>query len=366
MLTQRRRLGRTGLEIGVVGIGAGDLDGTGALHRAVAKGLNYLDTSCCYGNGSSETLIGRAIVETPSLRDQIVLATKWDASARMPKATILASLDDSLKRMHTDHVEIMQIHALGTKYTGDDGFSRLDNPELYEAMDEAKRSGKVRFFGATSHAGNRSAILSHAIDKGFDMLLVRTNVLDYETAGIPKLLAHAKEKDVGVVVMKSQPQGGMMPPGFEDSKWNIYQANLRWCLSKDIACVIHSGIGTDEKVQDAAIGAVHDEVTWNDATDDPALLRRYADALSPHYCRACVDAACVEACPETIAIPGVLHAYMYEKHYGWPEQARETYGALGEGERWSERCASCDACTDACPYGVDAAGRVRSVRAAMG
>lgn len=109
----------------------------------------------------------------------------------------------------------MQLHWLGGGHTfPDDGFNRLDNPELYRAMEDAKKAGKVRFFGATSHAGDRAAILKHAIDKGaFEVLLVKMNVLDYESAGLPALLRHAKAKDVGVVVMKSQPGGGRIPAG---------------------------------------------------------------------------------------------------------------------------------------------------------
>jgi predicted aldo/keto reductase-like oxidoreductase len=365
VMTRRRRLGRTGLQVSVVGIGAGSLEGTGPIHRAAAKGINYIDTASCYGG--SENVIGNAFRESAHLRNDLILATKWDAGARMPKERMLESLDESLKRLRTDHVDILQIHNLGNHpgQPGDDGFNRLDNPELYAAMDAAKSAGKVRFFGATAHTGNRTDILMHAIDKGaFDMLLVKMNVLDFETANIPKLLQHAKAKDVGVIAMKSQPNGGMMPPGFEKSKWNAYQANLRWTLSQDIACVLHSAVGTDEAVQDAAVGAVHDELTMNDPVENE-FLEKYATALSPHYCRACKDAACVSACPDEVDIPTVLRAVMYDRHYGWPQQARETYRALGQAG-WSERCLSCSECDSACPYGVDASSRVREARSKLG
>jgi predicted aldo/keto reductase-like oxidoreductase len=324
--------------------------------------MNYIDTSACYGHGGSETVIGNALRESAGLRDKLVIATKWDADAKMPKSRMLASLDASLRRMGTDYVDIMQIHQLGDHLPGDDGFSRLDNPELYLAMEEAKKAGKVRFFGATGHTGNRGAILSHAIDKGaFDMILVKMNVLDFEGAGVPALLAKAKAKDVGVVVMKSQPNGGMIPKGFEQSKFNVYQANLRWALAQDVAAVVHSGIGTDPAVQDWAVGAAYDPLT----RDDRDLLDRYAHALSPHYCRGCAG-ACTSACPDGIAIPGVLRAVMYDRYYGWPRQAAEAYGEIDAAERWSVRCVSCRACDAACPYGVDASDRVNEAHRRLG
>ncbi len=361
-VTQRRRLGRTGLDVSVVGIGAGGLEGTGPIHRAVAKGMNYIDTSACYGHGGSETVIGNALRESAGLRDKLIIATKWDAGAHMPKSRMLASLDESLHRMGTDHVDIMQIHQLGDHLPDDDGFSRLDNPELYVAMEEAKKAGKVRFFGATGHTGNRGAILSHALDKGvFDMILVKMNVLDFEDAGVPALLAKAQEKDVGVVVMKSQPNGGMIPKAFEHSKFNVYQANVRWALAQGVTAVVESRIGTSPEVQDWAIGASYDALTWNEQD----LLQRYAAALSPHYCRGCAG-ECTSACPDGIAVPGVLRAVMYDRHYGWPGQAEEAYGEIDAARRWSERCASCTACDAACPYGVDASRRVNEAHERFG
>src|SRR5262245_13993065 len=259
-----RKLGRTGLNVAAVGIGTGSISDPSLLARAADKGMNYVDTAVCYGD--SEEVIGRALKQYKGLRQKLILATKWDAGATMPKDRILGSLDKSLKRLGVETIDVMQIHWLGGGHMKDDtGFNRLDNAALYEAMQDAKKAGKVRFFGATSHDGNRSKILQYALDKGlFDVLLVKMNLLDFGKADLPALLAKAKAKDVGVVVMKSQPEGGHVPPGFEKSKLSIYQANLRWVLQQDVACVVHSGIGTDAHVQDLAVGAAQSKLSEND------------------------------------------------------------------------------------------------------
>lgn len=359
VVTERRRLGRTGLQVSPVGIGAGNIDSTEVLRRAADLGINYIDTATCYG--ASEDVIGRAIEGTPGLRDKLVLATKWDPGPTTPKAKMLESLDKSLKRLKVDHVDVMQIHWLGGEHArGDDGYNRLENPALYEAMEEARRAGKVRFFGATSHHADRGKILRNAIGKKiFDMVLVKMNVVDMD--GIPELLAHAAKHDVGVVAMKSQPGGAVVPKGFETSRFSIYQANLRFCLEQGAACVVESKIGSDPATQDLAVGATREKL----GRADTELLERYAEAVSPLVCRDCAS-GCHDACPAGVAIGEVLRYAMYDEQYGWPGRARERYHELAPSKRWSEACLSCEACTEACGYGVDAAARVRRAHERLG
>jgi uncharacterized protein len=357
-----RVLGKTGLKVSAVGIGAGGLTDPDYLLRAVDAGLNFIDTSICYGD--SELVIAKGFKKRAGLRDKLIIATKWDVTQRMSKAKILESLDKSLERLGVEHIDIMQLHWLGGGHVnGDNGYNRLDNEALYEAMDEARSSGKARFFGATSHDAKRTPILKHALAKdAFDMLLVKMNFLDWEGAAMPTLMEEARAKNVGIVAMKSQPSGAKMPPGFESKKWSVYQANLRWCLDQPgVACVVESGIGEDHEKQDAAIKAAQSELSLRDRE----LLESYATAMSPLYCRGCED-LCGAACPEGISIAAVNQFLMYRDAYRWPERAQRHYDKLPAAARWAERCASCDQCSDACPFDYDAAGGVRRARRVLG
>jgi len=186
------------------------------------------------------------------------------------------------------------------------------------------------------------------------MILVKMNALDFSDAGMPSLLSVAREADVGVVAMKSQPDGGRMPPGFEDKKWDVFQANLRWVLQHDVATVVNSDIGEDPDMQDLAIEAAREPFT----AADRALLEQYTTAASPHYCRGC-DSLCGGACPEGLSIAAVMQFAMYHEAYGWPDRARAHYRNLPRDERFAARCLSCSQCSDACPFGLDPAGTMR-------
>src|SRR5260221_5967196 len=117
---QKRRLGRTGLEVSVLGYGAGAVGGLftkgtaadqeRAAARAIEAGINYIDTASLYGNGESERNLGRVL---KALKPDVVLGTKFrlKAADRARVAAFVAqSLDESLTRLGMDHVDLLQLH----------------------------------------------------------------------------------------------------------------------------------------------------------------------------------------------------------------------------------------------------------------
>ena len=153
---QYRKLGNSGLDISTVGIGTNnfgrrmDLNATQkVIHKAIDLGINFFDTSNTYGNQLSEEYIGKTI--TKDIRRNIIIATKFGMdmggipnNIGASRKHILEQVDDSLKRLNTDYIDLYQIH--------------VPDPhtpilETLTTLNDLVRSGKVRYIGCSNFAG---------------------------------------------------------------------------------------------------------------------------------------------------------------------------------------------------------------------
>ena len=156
------KLGRTGLDVSPVCIGCMGLGEPSRayppwsldeavcrplIRHAIEAGINFFDTANMYSNGSSEEILGRALKELVS-RENVVIATKVSASTRngpnalgLSRKTIMAEIDDSLRRLGTDYVDLYQIHRRDQKTPWE---------ETLEALHDLVKVGKVRYLGASS------------------------------------------------------------------------------------------------------------------------------------------------------------------------------------------------------------------------
>ncbi len=145
-------LGNSNLKISQLSFGCMSLDGdheanAQLLHKALDRGINYFDTADVYQNGFNEITLGKAFKE---IRQQVVIATKVGNQIRKDgngfnwnptKAYILKSVDESLKRLQTDYIDLYQLHG-GT----------MEDPidEAIEAFEQLKVEGKIRYYGISS------------------------------------------------------------------------------------------------------------------------------------------------------------------------------------------------------------------------
>jgi len=227
---QKRRLGRTGLEISVLGYGAGAVGGLmtkgaaadqdRALARALELGINYIDTAALYGNGASERTLGR--IFKGRKRDDVILGTKFrlkTADRSRVSDYVAQSMDESLQRLGLDHVDLFQLHnPLVAKDADDHMDVEIALNEVVPALHKLQKAGKTRFIGF-SGAGEPAAILKAVDSKAFDTVQVVYNALNPSAGGpMPKgapgldygrLLDRAKAADMGTIIIRALAGGAL-------------------------------------------------------------------------------------------------------------------------------------------------------------
>jgi uncharacterized protein len=188
----KRPLGRTGLEVSILGIGGyhlgsvdTDAEATQIVNEALDAGVNFFDNAWEYHDGLSEERLGRAL---KGKRDGAVVMTKVCTHGR-DKAVAMRQLEESLTRLQTDHLDVWQIHEV--IYENDPDLIFAPNG-VAEALLQAKQQGKVRFLGFTGHKDPsiHLKMLSHNFP--FDTVQMPLNCLDatfrsFETNVLPEV-----------------------------------------------------------------------------------------------------------------------------------------------------------------------------------
>ncbi|HTS18302.1 MAG TPA: aldo/keto reductase [Verrucomicrobiae bacterium] len=202
----RRKLGRTGVEVSIVGLGGAHLgrpneaDSIRIIRTALDNGINFLDNSWDYHAGDCELRMGKALRD--GYRDRAFLMTKIDGRTRKAAA---AQFDESLQRLQVDHVDLIQIHEIGRPDDADRVFAPGG---AIEALLDAKKAGKTRFIGFTGHKspdihlnmiGTAAAHNFH-----FDTVQMPLSVMDAHFQSFEKkVLPVLVQQQIGVLGMKS-------------------------------------------------------------------------------------------------------------------------------------------------------------------
>lgn len=202
----RRRLGRTDEQVTMLGLGGWHLgrmserDAQEAIEVAMAGGIRFYDSAESYQSGGSERYLGRFL--SPRYRDQVYMMTKTTARNGQ---NARRHLEDSLRRMNTDYLDLWQIHAIMTPQDVD---GRIANGIL-DVAEQAVKEGKTRHIGFTGH--NDPAAHRHMLSATdiFQTVQMPINVADvsyksFVRTVLPKLV----ERDVGIIAMKTLANGG--------------------------------------------------------------------------------------------------------------------------------------------------------------
>jgi len=211
-----RDLGTTGEKVSAVGIGGWHIGrpkvpeklATRIIHSAIDRGINFLDNCWDYNAGISEVRMGRALHENNS-RQKVFLMTKIDGRTKKEAAR---QLDQSLERLQTDCIDLVQHHEI-LRFEDPNRIFAADGAQ--EALLEAKQAGKIRFIGFTGHKDPRIHLymLEVAQENGFkfDSVQMPLNVMDAHFRSFSKLVVPELVKQgIGVLAMKTLANGSIV------------------------------------------------------------------------------------------------------------------------------------------------------------
>jgi predicted aldo/keto reductase-like oxidoreductase len=239
-----RVLGRTGQRVSILALGGwhigsikDDAESVRLMHRAMDEGITFFDNAWDYHDGRSEELMGRALA-MDGRRDKVFLMTK---NCERDHAGSLRNLEDSLRRLRTDHIDLWQFHEI--IYDNDPDWV-FEKGGMKAAL-EARQAGKVRFIGFTGH--KHPSIHRAMLDKPFewDACQMPINVMDasyrsFQQEVVPVCL----QKNVGVIGMKGLGGSGASIV----TKGGIGAVDAyRYALSQPVAAEV-VGIATPEEL----------------------------------------------------------------------------------------------------------------------
>ncbi len=233
------------------------------MHAAIDGGMTFFDNAWDYHDGGSETIMGKALAEGGK-RKKCFLMTK--NCARDAKGT-RQHLEDSLRRLRTDHIDLWQFHEIN--YDNDPDWV-MEKGALAEAL-KAQKEGKVRFIGFTGHKSPQIH-LSMLAKHDWDTVQMPINVLDYHYRSFAaQVLPEAKKRGVAGIGMKRLGGGDSHKGRFIAEKVCTVEEATRYALMQDIASLV-IGIDSMEVLkQDVAIG--RNFKPMSDAERDKLLAR---------------------------------------------------------------------------------------------
>lgn len=344
----RRTLGRTGVQLPVFTMGVMNTSNPALVRAALDAGLFFLDTAQGYQRGTNESMIGEVLKGRP--RDSFALATKASPPRNQTtgfygeEATEEAytkKIDTSLKNLGLDHVDIYHHHGVWTREAA------LYEPIL-TALEKAKKAGKTRFVGVTTHRNEPEVIQAAVESKVYDVVLTAYNFRQKHVEEVKKAIARAAEAGLGVVAMKTI--GGNVGGAYHNQAIDA-RAALKWALQDSNVHTVITGFTTFDQLElDLTV------------LKDLSLTKlerenlRKASLQAGLYCQGCGQ--CLTQCVRGLPIPDLMRASMYLYGYRNLVAAQDLVLSLTLP---SSPCVDCSVCPVQCLNQWNVRERIRDI-----
>jgi predicted aldo/keto reductase-like oxidoreductase len=348
----KRTLGKTGIEVPIVGAGArwGSPD---LLAMALDAGVTYIDTAHSYGRGRNEEQVAEVVKDRP--RDSYVLTTKVGPSGVDRKTGLcgdestaedfLKKFDVSMERLGVEHVDILFLHSTVTRQ------ATLWEPYL-EAMTNLKKQGRIKHIGVSTHS-NEPEVIRAAIESNvYEVVLTAYNFRQPHVAEVEKAIADAAKAGLGIVAMKTQ--AGVFWDKERQEPINM-KAAFKWAMQNDDVHTSIPGFSSFEQLEED-LSIMSDRMLTSEEKEDLKLGEEMG--FRGLYCDQC--RTCLAQCPNGVDVPTLVRSYMYT--YGYRDLAAAKLALEHvDVEGAANACGACESCVVDCKMGFDVRDRISDV-----
>jgi uncharacterized protein len=343
-----RTLGKTGIKLPAINMGVMNSSNPNLVRAALNSGMVLLDTATTYQRGTNETMIGEVVKERP--RDSYVIATKAHPpenrstglyTKEATEEDFQKKIDASLKNLGLDYIDIYHHHGASVRE------SVLYEPVM-KALEKAKKAGKIRFIGISTHR-NEPEVIQAAVDsKFYDVVLTTYNFKQKHQAEIREGIAKAAAAGMGVIVMKAM--GGVQLQERAEKPVEPVPA-LKWVLQDSNVHTIITGFTTfDQMTLDLS---VMENMTL---TNSEKTQLQWAAFQAGLYCQGCGQ--CLLQCRRSLPIPDLMRAYMYVYGYRNLSHSQDLLLSLNLP---SPVCGDCTECPVKCSIGFNVSRKIQDV-----
>lgn len=354
---EKRKLEKLGIETSLLGFGCmrfpvtaeGKIDEPEAekmMDKAIAAGVNYIDTAYPYHGGESEPFVGKVLKKYD--RSSLYLATKlpcWKVNALEDVESIF---QEQLDRLQTDYIDFYLLHALDKER-----FRKMVEVGCIEKLEQLKAEGKIRYLGFSFHDDYETfeKILCH---RDWDFCQIQLNYMDADQQAGLKGYKLTEEKNVPMVVMEPI-KGGSLAAFAEDitgmfrgldAEASVASFALRWVGSLPNVKVILSGMSAMDQVEDNLKTFENFKPLSEKESRTIDEIVKLINSRVQNGCTAC--RYCMP-CPAGVDIPGNFRVWnTYHMYQNYKMVKRSWENGLGE-EKQAKNCVKCGKCEQACP-----------------
>ncbi len=370
-----RTLGKTGIEISILGFGVLRLPVKGRgkidveesikiIRKSIDGGINFVDTAFNYHNGKSEIILGQALKD--GYREKVTLMTKcptWDVKKEEDFDRLL---DEQLTKLEVDYIDIYLFHNINEKRYKE----IIQKFKLFKKMKEAKKKGKIKHIGFSSHDKPKN-IKKYIDENEFEVILVQYNFVDPINE---EIIQYAQEKGLGVILMG--PCGGgrlTNEPTEEMKQWltkgktNFSDLAFKFVWTNPNVDIALSGMSSEKMVDENIALASSENYQLN--AEEKERLQKVAQKYKETYDLNCTQCGYCDDCPEEVNIKLIFKQLMVSRDPLKMHGARANYRGIGLAKRFPGKnafaCVECGECLDKCPQEIPIIDRLKEAHSIL-